>query len=321
LKLEPQRIGLIEVGSNTIRYLVADWTDMAFDRVKIETIKHGIHPSRPSEDAVAEVNRSVEGFLADAATRDCDALFAYGTAACRTVAERFPGVLSRRIKVLTPAEEAMASWVAGFACTSRAPGTECTVIDQGSGSTEVVRATWNGSGFDDLAFHSVDIGSVSLLEGYKRDVSGHFARSHSLIAGMVPALDEAGLAPAEAGDLFLVGGAATSIGWQAAFGTGLQNYVPAELNGKSATLDDLQQLYTSLQKELRRDPVAARRRVDTRPGSEDHILRILSTFPYLVVLASYLKPGDQRPFFFSGYGARHGMAFLIQHDLIKSDAK
>jgi exopolyphosphatase/pppGpp-phosphohydrolase len=313
------RIGLIEVGSNTIRYLVADWSDMVFDRVKIETVKHGMHPSRPDEAAVTQVNSTVEGFLADARTRGCDDLLVYGTAVCRTVAQKFPGALSPLIRVLTPAEEAMASWVAGFACTDRLPGTQCTVIDQGSGSTEIVRATWNGNGFDGLAFHSVDVGSVALLEGYKRDAKGHFAQSHSLIAQMVPALDEAGLTPSEAGDLFLVGGAATSIGWQAAFGTGLQNYVPAEMNGRSATLDALQQLYTSLQKDLRKDPVTARRRVDTRPGSEDHILRVLSSFPFLIVLASYLKPGD-RPFFFSGYGARHGMAFLIQHDLIKSEA-
>lgn len=311
------RIGLIEVGSNTIRYLVADWDDMAFNRVKIETVKHAMHPSRPNEAAVAEVNQVVERFLADARGRDCEALLAYGTAACRTVAGRFPGLLSPQIKVLTPEEEAMASWVAGFACTSRIPGTRCTVIDQGSGSTEIVRATWTGGGFEDLAFHSADIGSVSLVEAYKANRKDHMLHTRGLIEQMVPALAETGLSAGEAGSLYLVGGVATSIGWQATKGTGLQDYVPAEVNGVSATLKELDALYQRLSTLLRTDPVAARRQVDTRPGSEDHILRILSSLPFLIVLASFLKP--EGPFSFSGYGVRHGMAFLIQHGLIQAE--
>ena len=310
------RIGLVEVGSNTIRYLVADWSDMTFNRVKIETVKHAMHPSWPSESAVADVNRLVESFVADAAGRDCDALLAYGTAVCRTVDERFPGALSPLIKVLTPAEEAMASWVAGFACTSRAPGTRCTIIDQGSGSTELVRATWTGSGFEGLAFHSAKIGSVSLLEAYKADRKGHIAYTRGLIERMVPDLSETGLSSGDAGTLLLVGGVATSIGWQATKGTGLQEYVPAEVNGVSATLKDLDTLHSRLSALYKTDPVMARRQVDTRPGSEDHVVRILSSLPFLIVLASFLKP--EGPFFFSGYGVRHGMAFLIQHGLIST---
>jgi exopolyphosphatase/pppGpp-phosphohydrolase len=315
---ETMRIGLVEVGSNTIRYLVADWHDMAFDRVKIETVKHAMHPTRPSEASVVEVNRTVEAFLADAAGRDCDALLAYGTAACRTVAAQFPNALSPAIKVLTPAEEATASWVAGFACTSRVPGTRCTVIDEGSGSTEIVRATWNGSSLEDLAFHSAEVGSVSLLEAYKAAPREHFAHTRGLIEQMVPALVETGLSSGNAGDIFLVGGVATSIGWKASKGTGLQNYAPAEINGESATLKQLDELNRSLTMLYKKDPVAARRQVDTRPGSEDHVLRVLSSLPFLIVLASFLKPDS--PFFFSGYGVRHGMAFLIQHRLIDCSA-
>ena len=315
---EPMRIGLIEVGSNTIRYLVADWHDMDFERLKIETVKHGMHPHRPTEAAVAEVNRSVETFVSDVRKWRCDRVFVYGTAVCRTIAARDPGMLSPRIRVLAPAEEAMASWVAGFGCTSRAPGTRCTVIDQGSGSTEIVQATWNGHGFEDLAFHSTAVGTVSLLEAFKANRKGHFAASQALIQEMIPAFNETGLSSGDAGTVLLVGGAATSIGWLATKGTGLQNYVPAEMNGRSARVQELQDLYTELYVGSKKDPIRTQRRVDTRPGSQDHLLRVLSSFPFLIVLASFFRGDGQ--FMFSGYGARHGMAFLIQHDLIGVDS-
>jgi exopolyphosphatase/pppGpp-phosphohydrolase len=312
------RIGLVEVGSNTIRYLVADWSDMSFDPVQIETIKHGMHPSRPSEEAVAAVNKHVEAFVQDARGRDCDALLAYGTAACRAVAAQHPGRLSPLVKVLTPVEEATASWVAGFACTSRTPGTRCTVIDEGSGSTEIVSATWNGEALEGLAFHSVPIGSVALLEAYKGDAKAHVEHTINLIRSMTPEIARAGIAEGETGDLFLLGGVATSIGWQATKGTGLQEYRPAEINGAEVTMADLDGLHQRLFRLYKKDPAAARRAVDTRRGSEDHVLRVLSSLPFLTLLSAYLAPRSR--YFISGYGVRHGMAFLIQHNLVPLDA-
>jgi exopolyphosphatase/pppGpp-phosphohydrolase len=312
------RIALIEVGSNTIRYLVAGFGDeIDFTPEKIETVKHNVHPSHPTAESVDEVNAIVEEFAADARQRDTDRFLAYGTQACRTVDAKLPGKLAPLVRVLSPAEEAMASWVAGFACTSRKPGTRCTVIDEGSGSTEIVSATWTGGAVKDLAFFSVDVGSVALLEEYKSDAKGHLPRTTQRLGEMLPSLGAAGVASGDPGALYLVGGVATSIGWLASKKTGMQEYRPAEINGAVVTLSDLDKLYKGLARLMKTDPAAARRAVDTRRGSEDHVLKVLSSLPYLTLLSSYLQPSGT--YYVSGYGVRHGMGFLIKNGLVGLD--
>lgn len=310
------RLGLVEVGSNTIRYIVADFGDnVSFAPVRIETIKHGLHPSRPTPEAVAEVNATVAGFLEDAQGYACRRIVAYGTAACRNVEKVLPGLLDPRIRVLSPGEEAKAAWVAGFACTSQEPGTRCTVVDEGSGSTEIVSGLWTGSAIDDLAFHSEAIGSVMLVEAYKAQSKGHMAHVTTILQGIVPQLTASGIAAASpGGQLFLVGGVATSIGWLATKRTGMQEYNPAEINGARVSLAELDKFYRGLADLYRRDPAAARRVVDTRRGSDDHVLKVLSSLPYLILLANFMQPSGT--FFVSGYGVRHGMAYLIKNGLI-----
>jgi exopolyphosphatase/pppGpp-phosphohydrolase len=311
------RIGLVEVGSNTIRYIVANFSDeISFAPIAIETIKHSLHPSRPSEEAIANINLNVREFLSDAATHDCDHILAYGTAACRKAAIELPGLLANEIKVLSPSEEAKAAWVAGFSCTDRRPGTRCTIIDEGSGSTEFVSATWTGNSIEDFAFLSMEMGSVALLELYRNDTKGHNERVTNAIREMIPDLTSSGVASDNPGALFLLGGVATSIGWLATKKTGMQEYRPIEINGARVSFAELDQLHRGLHGLYRKDPTGARRFVDTRRGSEDHILKVLSSLPFLTLLASYIEPSGQ--YFVSGYGVRHGMAFLIRHKLLSA---
>lgn len=311
------RLGLVEVGSNTIRYIVADFGDnISFVPVRIQTVKHGLHPARPTAEAVAAVNAQVAEFLRDSQGYACRQVVAYGTAACRSVQKALPGALDPRIRVLTPAEEAKAAWVAGFACTEQLPGTRCTVIDEGSGSTEIVSGLWTGSAIDDLAVYSEEIGSVMLVEAYNIQRKGHMAHVTTILQKMVPHLTASGIAEAApGGQVFLVGGVATSIGWLATKRTGMQEYNPAEINGARVTLAELDQFYRGLADLHRRDPSAARRMVDTRRGSDDHVLKVLSSLPYLILLANFLQPSGT--FFVSGYGVRHGMAYLIKNGLIE----
>jgi exopolyphosphatase/pppGpp-phosphohydrolase len=312
------RIGLVEVGSNTIRYIVADFSDeISFKPITIETLKHDLHPSRPTKEAVIEINLKVSGFLEDAGKHECDHILAYGTAACRKVASEFPGLLAQQIRVLSPAEEAKAAWVAGFACTSRQPGTRCTIIDEGSGSTEFVAATWTGKEIADFSYFSIDLGSVALLEFFKNDMKGHNERVTNSIRELIPDLTSSGVASENPGKLFLLGGVATSIGWLATKKTGMQEYRPIEINGAKLTFSELDQLHRGLHSLYRKDPVGARRFVDTRQGGEEHILKVLSSLPFLTLLASFIEQSGQ--YYVSGYGVRHGMAFLIRHGLLEHD--
>lgn len=309
------QIGLVEVGSSTIRYFVAAVApDMSFRPHKIETVAHSLHPSKPTLEAIAEVNARVEAYLADGGQRSCDVLLAYGTAACRAADTRHPGALSPLLRVLTPAEEATAAWVAGLLCTPATPGTNLTVVDAGSGSTEIVRASWNGRSVIDLTFHSVEIGNVALVEAFCADTKDHIPHVVTLIGQLKDELASAGIYPSTSGHLYLVGGVATRTGWLLAGNSGDRPYRPEELNGARIPRDRMIALYQRLSRLYLSDPQAAQRLVDTREGGREQLLRLLSELPFLALLANYLDPRGQ--YLTSGFGVRHGIAFLLQRGLI-----
>lgn len=309
------RIGLVEVGSsNNIRFFVADVdADLAFRPVQIKTVKHPMHPSQPARTEIEAVNAMVAAFIADAERHGCDRLIAYGTEACRAAEREHPGVLSRQIQVLTPKDEALASWVAGFACTNRSPGTQCTIVDLGSGSIEVVNGTWDGQRPTSLAFHSSAIGSKALLEQYRANPQGHVATVMALLVELTGDLERKGVAAGREQQVYLVGGMATNIGWLATRSESLEGYNPAAMNGLELSVDQMNALHQRLMRDIQNDPVAARQAVDPRPGNEEVILQILGNLSFLTILASFLSPG---PYRVSGYGVRHGMAFLIRRGLL-----
>ncbi len=311
------RIGLIEVGSSTIRYLVADFADdMSFVTNKVETAYHNLDPTKPSERAIELLNQNVEVLVKDAATRGCDAFLAYGTAVCRAANETYPGKLTQLLKVLRPAEEAMAAWVAGFLCSPAGlgPKTTCTVIDEGNGSTEIVRATWSGKSISGVAFHSASIGRAHLAERYQSNPAGQIELSLKLTTDIKRELIRAGVFSDEPGAIYLVGGVATRIGWRLSGRSADEEYRPDEVNGVRITKDALMKFYLKLSQLYAKDPEKARLFVDTRRGREKQALEVLGSIPFLMLLANQLD--TRGPYFVSGYGVRHGMAFLIKHNLL-----
>lgn len=308
------RIGLIEVGSNAIRCLVADYEDdTQFEARHIETVGHGLSPLNPTVDAIDRINEDVERFLASASAFRCDHLLAYGTAACRVAAAHHPGRLTAVIKVLTPEEEARAAWIAGLLCGKREEGKSYTAIDLGNGSIEVAGAKWEASAIGDFKWYSAPFGTAMLLEAYKRGPTKHIEFCQRLLEPVARDLLAFGLATGQPQQLFLLGGVATSIGWRITKKTGMQSYRPAEVNGAQISLGDMDQYHKELASLNRSNPLAARMSVDTRKGSEDHVLKILATLPAITMLAAFLQPTGQ--FIVSGYGVRHGMAVLLRRNL------
>lgn len=311
------RIGLVEVGSSNIRYLVADFQDdMTFIPKKIETTDHEMHPASPEVKAIAQINRVVEAYIKDASGRGCDAFLAYGTAGCRAAQANHPGMLTPALRVLSPREEALASWVAGLICSpaSLATMSTCTVIDEGSGSTEIVRATWSGKTITNVAFNSTAVGSTFLTEAYKSDPDGHIALTVDIITRIKEELKNAGVCPGEPGSIYLIGGIATRIGWLASGKSGSDEYRPEKVNGVKITRNGLIQLQKKLSSIYAENPEKARRLIDARKGRELEALRVLGSTPFLLFLANHLDSRGQ--YFISGYGVRHGMAFLIKRNLI-----
>lgn len=316
----PTKIALIEVGSSNIRYMVANFRDdMSFSSPeRRETVPHSLDPVTPTEKSIATVNEIVERFADDGAKRNCDAFLAYGTAACRTAETIHPGKLTPALRVLKPAEEAMASWVAGFMCSPAGlhGRTTCTVIDQGSGSTEIIRATWSGTDITNVAFNSTAVGRSYLTERYLANPAEHVALTKDITAKIKEELRQANVCPG--GPIYLVGGVATRIGHFVAGKSGADSYEPHAVNGLRITRDKLIQFHKTLAQIYAKDPDRARRLVDPRKGQETQAQQMLGNVPFLLLLANHLDSKGQ--YFISGYGARHGMAFLIKKRLILTAA-
>lgn len=307
------RIGLIEIGSSTIRYSVLDFgAGMNFKLQRGETFKHDLKPLNPTQDAIDAINRKVEEYGANAGEYSCDKVLAYGTAACRLAAARFPGRLSHGIRVLTTAEEARVSWVSGFACMPSSSNNACTVIDLGDGSTEVVSARWSNGAISNLSSGSVEIGGAYLAEMLKADPLSHLANTAKLIRDVKERLGRAGLASLAIGRVYLVGGVATRIGWLASGRSSSEPYRPEKVNGVEVTQDQLVRLYQLIFETWHRDKEAGQALVDSRQGSQDYAERVLSSIPFITLLAFHLDP--QGTYYVSGYGLRHGMAYLIRRN-------
>jgi exopolyphosphatase/pppGpp-phosphohydrolase len=310
------RIGLIEVGSRALRFLVADFdAGFRFEPRKIETVVHGIDPDNFSLSDVAKINLLVARFVGDLEPFDCHVQRIYGTAMCRAMEDKFSGALDRAIDVLSTEEEARAAWAAGFICVGPgATDADITVVDEGNGSTEIVRARWNGTEMVEVRFTSLPIGSSALLSMFCENQDTYMQKVGRDIVPFIRMADAAGIGRCVGGRVYFVGGVATKIAWLKMRKGQHDTYNPALVNGARLESEEMIRLYLGLKKMFRDDRMKAIRLVDGRRGSEDEAPRVIASVPFISLLASGLS--DRREFLVSGYGLRHGMAFLVYHGLI-----
>ena len=313
------RIGLIEVGSRAIRLLVADFDRFAnFIPVKIDTIQHGIDPSEIEAGDVSSINEIILR-LEDAISKfSCDRVVIYGTEICRRISVLWADALDGRIKVLTPREEAMAAWAAGILCedNKRAP-IECTVIDEGNASTEIATGYWNGNLIHDFKYTSLSVGSADLMDMYRADSKAYLQRLIAHLGNYRATVAESLGRSTGGGVVYLAGGVATKIGWFKVRKSLDDFYQPHRVNGARLSVSILTNVFAELSKVFKLDPDKARRLVDARAGSEDEFIRIISSAPFLAIVRNFVDNRDELKI--TGYGVRHGMAFLIMNELLEFD--
>lgn len=312
------RIGLIEVGSRSVRYLVADFDAYSrFSPVAIETYRHSLDPLKIKRDDATTINNLVARADDDLRGQSCDKSIIYGTEICRRMASEFPGTLSDKIRVLSPKEEAMASWAAGLLCQPdiNEPVT-CTVIDEGNGSTEMVRATWDGKSISDVKFAGFDIGSAELLAVYRSSPNKFLQYLIEKVREISGAVERAGIRSESACVVYLAGGVATKIAWINERSNVKEHYKPHLINGARLSVPYLLRLYSQLGSMYAKKPSAAIEFIDSRRGSEDETPRVISSAPFLAKLRADVAPGDE--VLVTGYGVRHGMAFLLNKSIIAS---
>jgi exopolyphosphatase/guanosine-5'-triphosphate,3'-diphosphate pyrophosphatase len=157
------RVAAIDIGTNTVRLLVADVADgemHAIDRGRaITRLGQGVDAGRRFHpEAIERTVEAIDAFAARAEMSGAEYIRIVGTSAVRDAADRdaFAELVHERtrtrLEVLTGSDEGR---IAYLGATSGLPNEDYVVCDVGGGSTEL--STAHGS-------TSLDIGSVRLKE-------------------------------------------------------------------------------------------------------------------------------------------------------------
>jgi exopolyphosphatase / guanosine-5'-triphosphate,3'-diphosphate pyrophosphatase len=245
------RVGAIDIGSNSIRLLVADV--MAGDAQSLTTVSRAGEPCRLGKglDSSGSVDPAIadraaelaEEFVRRARSLGAQHIVAGATAALRKagngeqVAARIAERIGLTVRILSGEDEARlvyASVVLGLKEAARRSA--CVVFDLGGGSTEVV----SGLGPEPGRWTSLPFGAVSLTERFIRSNPVSQAEMDALIAEVrTHLMHECALMP-QAAPLFAgVGGTVTVL---ASLDRGISVYEPSLLEGWTIASDRLQQL-------------------------------------------------------------------------------
>jgi exopolyphosphatase/guanosine-5'-triphosphate,3'-diphosphate pyrophosphatase len=203
--MAPVRIGVIDIGTNTTRLLVADVEEGSLRPVAQR--RHFVNPSRGSEPALAAL---VEAEAAVAREAGAEELVIAGTAALRRYAElrRLDRACRKAgagpLRVLSAGDEARLAF-RGATIGREAPE-RIAVVDVGGGSTEIAIGQ---PGRDPEWWASRPLGSRLLTEDVRLDDPPAEAQLAALRAAVSRRL--ANLDPPEAGATLAVGGGTASL--------------------------------------------------------------------------------------------------------------
>ena len=205
--------------------------------------------------------------------------------------------------------------MAAFLCEDPSLEKEMTAIDLGNGSTEIVSAFWDGKTVSKVKACSVDIGSEILVSKFQKLGSKYSNAIRSEAVSVAAVIADSGILQQHNQSPYLLGGVATKIGWLSRRGEDVRaTYRPELVNGVEIPTLHLEELYRVVFAAYSKNPGVAAQIIDDRKGSSAEVLRVLSGAPFLYELCRAVSAG--KTFKVSGYGVRHGMAFLLRQDLI-----
>lgn len=307
-RARPQRIGVLDLGSNTVLLLVLEADGRVIrDTSRITRLGQGVFASGAlAPDAIARTRAAVTEFSALARADGVTRLYAVGTEALRRARDG-GGFLESLVRdglvdgarLLSGEEEAEAAVEAtrkriGGSCESLA------VVDVGGGSTEIA---WRERADGPIRGLSLPLGSVRLTEAYlpRHPVpAADLARVEAEVERLSEPLARAlpGGLPADAA-VVAVAGTATTL---AALELALDPYDDARVEGLPLELG----LLRAWTERLARLGVAERKELPgLEPGRADVIVAGLA------VLGGVLARLGASRFAVSGRGVRHGVALRV----------
>ncbi len=271
------RVGAIDIGSNSVRLLVAEIPDPEPWGPDLETVARageacrlgrGLHETgRVDEELVERAGVLVGEFLRRARSLGARHVVAAATAALRratngaAAAERVSEVAGVPVRILSEADEARLvyrSVIMGLGKSAR--GSQCVVFDLGGGSTEVVSGVGERLG----RWTSLPFGAVTLTErllAHDPPTSDQLHESREWVRNEL--MHGCASFPERSAVLAGVGGTITVL---AALDAGMNTYDPSQLEGaympRARVLALVDQLIHASQAERRAMPVMGEGRAD-----------------------------------------------------------
>jgi exopolyphosphatase/guanosine-5'-triphosphate,3'-diphosphate pyrophosphatase len=298
------RVGVLDIGSNSVRLLIADRR-----RGRLTTVaSHGVTTRLAggfeqreafAPRAVAKTVAAARSLVEEARRQRVSRIRAVATGVLRAstdnhnVLDLIEAATAARVEVLSGREEGRLCLLGAWSLV--ASGSErARLVDVGGGSTEVVHGTpWKVE-----AAASVPLGCVRVAERFLRSdppSSAELAAAHAEVARHVAALD---LGPTS-GAVIATGGTATSL---ASLQLSLLRYAPDRVQGHRLHREQLESLTTSLASM----PLARRRRL--RGLSPDRADIIVAG---AVILSGVLECWGAGGCLVSDRGLRHGIALEL----------
>jgi exopolyphosphatase/guanosine-5'-triphosphate,3'-diphosphate pyrophosphatase len=307
-----EKIGIIDLGSNTVLLLVLDHSGLVVaDELRITRLAERVFESgRLSPGARERTRRAVSELAETAREAGAERLIGVGTAALRHARDgaaflsslQRPGLLDEG-RVLSGAEEARFTIEAALR-GERAAGRPLVVIDVGGGSTEVARLVSRAVSGAGSTSKEGEVEAVSLPLGSVR-LTERFLPQHPVPSEHVAALrawireQTASLRPEPGARVVAVAGTATTL---AALKLQLARYDRDRVEGFELSSGDL----SGWIERLAALDVAARSELPgLEPGRADVIVA------GLLILEQVLERLEVGSFRASGRGVRYGVALSL----------
>lgn len=298
-----QRVGVIEIGSRYVRYVVGRFSpDGSFKKLNPhQPYKHEIDINNLDQDKVNMLWSKVAEFESDLQRQKFSEKYKLvcGTELCRQLSN-----VPSNVTLLSPSDEGLASWTAGFLTAYRRKRQgRFTVVDQGGGSMEIVSANWVGAIERRMSDTFPELGSGRMAKVYAQ--IGH--KFLEAVPAFLKVHDDE-IERHRASELILLGSAATKIAFNKKHKRNDEDdYDPRRTDGTRLSLGDIEEYYTFIAEEYRKDPMRARNLVDRRTVNTNEYEIVMSGAVLLMQLARRLGH-DQVTV--SSKGTTVGLSFL-----------
>lgn len=231
------RVAVIDIGSNSVRLLVAEVKDGVVIPLKTDLVTtrlgRGIEKKQLLPETIERTEQAVGQFLNEAAPFEPVSILAAATSAVRDAenSSDFVDIIKQKfnldVNILTGKEEAYLTYK-GVLAGLNMESAQTVIIDLGGGSTEFI---WCGNG--QTNWESVNVGAVRATEGRYGE--------KKILELLKPVLDSILQVRPEV--LVGVGGTVTNL---SSISLGLKIYDPSMVHGYNLTFDEVQNILNIL---------------------------------------------------------------------------